>query len=152
MARAPATLWWIVAFKVLKAGALAALGVLLLLGRRLPADRLLAHVALALHLPSSSRVLVRAMSFATTLTPGREVALGLTAFAYAGLFATEGVGLSRRASWARWLTIVATSCLIPLEVYELDRRLTVVRIVALLVNVAVVAYLVWRKDVFDEPR
>jgi len=146
-----ATLWWIVGFKVLKATALTALGVALLVGRRLPADRLLTRVAFALHIPSSSRVLMRAMSLATTLTPGREVVLGLTAFAYAGLFATEAVGLSKRGSWARWLTIVATSCLVPLEVYEVARRLTPVRIGALLVNVGVVAYLVWRKDVFEPP-
>ena len=149
MAKAPATLWWIVGLKLLKAGALVAIGVGLLIARRLPAEAVLTHVAVALHVPATSRVLMRAMSFATTLTPGREVALGLTALAYAGLFVAEGVGLARRAPWARWLTIGATSCLIPLEVYEIARRPTAVRIAALLLNVAVVAYLVWRKDVFE---
>jgi uncharacterized membrane protein (DUF2068 family) len=147
--RAPTTLWWIVGLKLLKAIALVALGIGLLVARRLPAEEVLTHVAAALHVPATSRVLMRAMSFATTLTPGREAALGLTALAYAGLFVVEGVGLARRAPWARWLTIGATSCLVPLEVYEIARRPTGVRIAALLLNVAVVAYLVWRKDVFE---
>ena len=150
MTRAPAALWWIVGLKALKAAALVALGIALLMARRLPAEEVLTHVAAALHVPASSRLLMRAMAFATTLTPGREVALAITAFAYAGLFATEGVGLSRRAPWARWLTIVATSCLVPLEVYEIARRPTAVRIGALVLNLAVVAYLVWRKDVFED--
>lgn len=148
--RAPATLWWIVGLKLLKAGALVALGIALLAARRLPAQDVLTHVAAALHVPASSRLLMRGLSFATTLTPAREVALGITALAYAGLFVVEGFGLARRAPWARWLTIGATSCLIPLEVYEIARRPTALRIGALVLNLAVVAYLAWRKDVFEK--
>ena len=63
--------------------------------------------------------------------------------AYAGLFLTEGTGLLFRKRWAEWLTIVATSSLMPIEVYELVEKFTAVRLFALLINAAVVLYLIY---------
>ena len=63
--------------------------------------------------------------------------------AYAALFLTEGTGLLFRKRWAKWLTIIATSSLMPIEVYELVKEFTGVRLAALLVNAAVVAYLIY---------
>ena len=60
------------------------------------------------------------------------------------LFTVEGVGLWKGKRWAEYLTVIATSALIPFEVYELARRLTMVRVSALVVNVAAVIYLVYR--------
>ena len=62
---------------------------------------------------------------------------------YAALFLTEGTGLLFRKRWAEWLTIVATSSLIPIEAYELFKKFTAVRLVALLINAAVVLYLIY---------
>ena len=42
---------------------------------------------------------------------------------YAALFLVEGTGLLFRKRWAEWLTIVATSSLMPIEVYELVKNL-----------------------------
>ena len=63
---------------------------------------------------------------------------------YGLLFATEGIGLWMEKRWAEYLTIIATGSLIPFEVYELQRRVTVPRGLALVVNVAVLAYLIYR--------
>jgi len=63
--------------------------------------------------------------------------------AYAALFLTEGTGLLFRKRWAEWLTIVATSSLMPIEVYELFKKFTAVRLVALLINAVVVLYLIY---------
>jgi uncharacterized membrane protein (DUF2068 family) len=63
--------------------------------------------------------------------------------AYAGLFLTEGTGLLFRKRWAEWLTIVATSSLMPIELYELIKEFTGVRLLALLINAAVVLYLIY---------
>jgi uncharacterized membrane protein (DUF2068 family) len=147
-ARTPAPLWWIIAFKVVKALSLFALGAALLSTRHMPAEALLVEVARTLHVPLTSRMLQRAMAAATSLSPRRELLLAVAAFAYGLLFAVEGVGLSRRAAWARWLTLVATSGLIPLEVYEIARRPTVPRVLVLVVNLGVLVYLARRKDVF----
>ena len=62
---------------------------------------------------------------------------------YAALFLTEGTGLLFRKRWAEWLTIVATSSLMPIEVYELIKKFTAVRLLALLINAAVVLYLIY---------
>ena len=62
---------------------------------------------------------------------------------YAALFLTEGTGLLFRKRWAEWLTIVATSSLMPIELYELIKQFTAVRLLALVVNAAVVVYLIY---------
>jgi uncharacterized membrane protein (DUF2068 family) len=149
-ARGSQPLAWIIAFKVVKGLALVVIGVLLLATRRMiPPDDLLGEVARWLHVPLTSRLLQRAMFHAASLTPQREAVVAWTALAYGGLFGTEAAGLFMRAGWARWLTIAATSCLIPLECYELARHATFVRLGILLVNLAVVGYLVRRKEIFE---
>ena len=62
---------------------------------------------------------------------------------YPALFLTEGTGLLFRKRWAEWLTIVATSSLMPFEGYELVKQFTAVRLLALLGNAAVVLYLIY---------
>lgn len=76
--------------------------------------------------------------------PGRVRALGIVAFAYAGLFLAEGIGLWLEKRWGEWLTVIITGSLIPFEVYELVRRFTLLRVGTLLINAAVVVYLVLR--------
>jgi uncharacterized membrane protein (DUF2068 family) len=63
---------------------------------------------------------------------------------YAALFLTEGTGLLFRKRWAEWLTIIATSSFMPLEVYELVKGFTPLRLLVLLVNAAVVLFLIYR--------
>ena len=61
---------------------------------------------------------------------------------YAALFLTEGTGLLFRKRWAEWLTIVATSSLLPIEVYELVKNLPP-SVYSLLINAAVVLFLIY---------
>jgi uncharacterized membrane protein (DUF2068 family) len=67
--------------------------------------------------------------------------LSLGSFFYATLLLTEGIGLWLKKRWAEYFTIITTCSLIPLELYELEKRITITRIVLLLVNVAIVWYL-----------
>lgn len=71
--------------------------------------------------------------------------LGALSGAYGAVFLVEGVGLLLRRRWAEWLTVVVTGSFIPLEVYELVRHPGAGKIVALVLNVAIVAYLIWRR-------
>jgi uncharacterized membrane protein (DUF2068 family) len=66
---------------------------------------------------------------------------GLT-FVYAAMFLTEGAGLLFRKRWAEYLTTFATASLIPIEVYETFRHCTVIRVLLVLLNVAIVCYLI----------
>jgi uncharacterized membrane protein (DUF2068 family) len=69
-------------------------------------------------------------------------ALSIGTFFYSGLFLTEGVGLALRKRWAEYLTIISTASLLPPEVYEIAKHVGAARIVVLLANIAIVAYLV----------
>lgn len=97
--------------------------------------------AAALAASSDRQVVQHLLARAVSLEPARLQALGVGAFLYAGLFATEGVGLWRGQRWAEYLTIIATASFIPFEGFELAQRATVLRGGALLLNIAVVAYL-----------
>lgn len=70
----------------------------------------------------------------------REVSSGT--FFYASLFLTEGAGLLFRKRWAEYFTTIITFSFIPLEIYELVRKATFAKGIVLLLNVAVVIYLV----------
>lgn len=71
----------------------------------------------------------------------KELSIGT--FVYAAVFLLEGVGLALRKRWAEYFTIITTSSLLPIEIYELARRVSIGRSIALLINVAVVAYLIY---------
>lgn len=68
--------------------------------------------------------------------------LGGLALVADGLFTLfEGWALLRGWAFAPWLVVIATASFVPWEVARLIRALHVGRIVALVVNLAVVAYL-----------
>jgi uncharacterized membrane protein (DUF2068 family) len=66
----------------------------------------------------------------------------LFALGYGILELVEGTGLWLDQLWAEYLTVVATSLLIPLEVYELAKKPSALKTAGLAVNVLVVLYLV----------
>jgi uncharacterized membrane protein (DUF2068 family) len=69
----------------------------------------------------------------------KELSVGT--FFYSALLLTEGTGLLLGKRWAQYFTIIATSSLVPLEVYELTKRVSPAKLLVLLLNIAVVAYL-----------
>jgi uncharacterized membrane protein (DUF2068 family) len=81
---------------------------------------------------------------ALSLGPHRIKEFGIGSFVYAGLFLTEGIGLWRLKRWAEWFTVIITASLVPIEVYEIYRRPTAIKVLVLLVNVAIGVYLVIR--------
>ena len=50
--------------------------------------------------------------------------------------------------WAEYLTFVSTTVLLPLEVYEIIHKGTVLKVIGFLINLAVVIYLLFRKRLF----
>src|SRR5450759_184046 len=74
--------------------------------------------------------------------------LAIGAILYALLEGTEGVGLAMRRRWAEYLTVIATGILIPYEAYEVIHNVTLFKVGALLLNLAVVGYLAYRKRLF----
>lgn len=74
--------------------------------------------------------------------------LAAVLIAYAVLEAVEAVGLWHAKRWAEYLTFVATTVLLVPEVWELTHGPTPTKIIALLVNLAVVVYLLVAKRLF----
>jgi len=70
----------------------------------------------------------------------KELSVGT--FIYSAIFLAEGVGLALGKRWAEYLTIVTTASLLPLEVYELVKHVGIGKGLALVINLAVVAYLI----------
>jgi uncharacterized membrane protein (DUF2068 family) len=85
-----------------------------------------------------------AIAFLSGLSPTRIELLATGTFVYASLFIVEGYGLWRGRYWAEWLTVIATSSLIPFEVYELARHPTLNKVGVIVGNVLILGYLVWR--------
>ena len=71
-----------------------------------------------------------------------------TAIAYSIIEGIEAVGLWRERRWAEYLTALATVGLLPFEIHELIDRVTVLRVIALVVNVAILIWLVRAKHLF----
>lgn len=89
-------------------------------------------------------LVLRILVWFSGLNPSRIHALGFVTLAYAALFTVEGVGLWMRRRWAEWLTTVITGSLIPLEFWELFHRPNIGKAAVLIINLAIVAYLVWQ--------
>jgi uncharacterized membrane protein (DUF2068 family) len=83
-----------------------------------------------------------------TLSSTTLYAVAAAAGAYAVLEAVEAVGLWYQRRWAEYLTFVATSVFLPYEVYELARTVSPFKVVAIVVNLAVVLYLLLAKRLF----
>jgi uncharacterized membrane protein (DUF2068 family) len=81
-------------------------------------------------------------------SPAHLITLSLVLLAYAALEALEGVGLWFNKRWAEYLTFVATTVLIPYEVYELTLRVSAFKLVVLVINLAVALYLLLAKRLF----
>jgi uncharacterized membrane protein (DUF2068 family) len=81
-------------------------------------------------------------------SPRHLVHLALAVTAYAALEATEMVGLWLLKRWAEYLTLVATTILVPFEVYEMVLGVSVFKVVTLVINVAIVVYLLFAKRLF----
>lgn len=83
------------------------------------------------------------LAFLSGMSPKRIQIIAVATFVYAGLFLVEGVGLWMGLHWAEVLTAVATSSLIPLEIYELWRHPTLNKVLVLVLNALILGYLIW---------
>lgn len=132
------------AFKLLKALLLIVVGIGAIKLLHKDVASTVAHWTNMLRVDPDNRLVHRLLERVFRVTPKQLKELSLGTFLYAGLFATEGVGLLLRKRWAEYFTIITTSGLIPLEIYELARHFTAAKLVVLFVNVMIVGYLVAR--------
>jgi len=131
-------------FKLLKAILLIAVGVSALKLLHKDVASVVERWVAILGLDPGKQYVARALEKAANLTPNKIKGLGIVSFFYAGLFLTEGIGLWLQKRWAEWFTVIITSTLVPVEVYEIHRHPSPMKILVLVINVAVVGYLLYR--------
>lgn len=138
------TLAWIAAFKLLKVAALLVVaGAALDLRRPGELDGLvnwLTELPLAV---SGWGPTLHLVHWLAQLEPHNITLIVVLACGYAALYTTEGIGLWLQKRWAEYLTTIATSSLIPFELWEIAHGASAIKFGALLVNVAIVAYLIY---------
>jgi uncharacterized membrane protein (DUF2068 family) len=83
-----------------------------------------------------------------TLQSSRLHLFAVVLLVYAAIEGVEAVGLWYQRRWAEYLTFVVTASLLPIEIYEIAHRLSPLKILAFIINVAVVAYLLYAKRLF----
>jgi uncharacterized membrane protein (DUF2068 family) len=133
----------IAAFKLLKALALIAVGVgaLRLLHKDVAA--IAEHWINMFQVDPRNHFIDLLLTKLANVDDHRLKELSIGTFVYAGIFLVEGVGLALKKRWAEYFTIITTSSLLPIEIYELVRRVSVGRSLALAINLGVVAYLIF---------
>ena len=138
-------LFGIALFKLLKTCILVAAGVsaLSLLHDPDPPSTL-SRVARELRIDPDNRLVHRAIAALAALDTRRLEELGVGTFVYAAVFAVEGTGLLLRKRWAEYLTTGVTASLVPLELYELWRQPSALKVAGILLNVLIVGFLAAR--------
>ncbi|HEX3661013.1 MAG TPA: DUF2127 domain-containing protein [Acidobacteriaceae bacterium] len=77
------------------------------------------------------------------IDPHRLKQITAVVFAIAALDMIEGTGLVLEKAWAEYVTLVLTASFLPWEFFEILRHITWIRAVLLIINLAVVIYLLY---------
>jgi len=88
--------------------------------------------------------LADALAKLRSLDRPHRLEIGIAVLVYAALFTVEGVGLLMLKVWAEYVTVVITISFIPLEVYEMIEKGSVLKALVIVVNLAALVYLLWR--------
>jgi uncharacterized membrane protein (DUF2068 family) len=135
---------WIAAERTLRAIVLFVVGIALIANPHHNWGKTVADFAHDLGLNPHSNGIQKIIHRLHAISAHRYAVFGLIAIAYGVLEAIEGYGLWRDRRWAEYLTVVATSLLFIPEIWEIASKPTPLKVGALLVNIAIVAYLIWR--------
>ena len=83
-----------------------------------------------------------------SLRSGRLREVGVALIVYGVLEGVEAVGLWFAKRWAEYLTFVSTTILLPLEIYELSHKVSALKVIGFLINLAIVIFLLYDKRLF----
>jgi uncharacterized membrane protein (DUF2068 family) len=83
------------------------------------------------------------LNLADNVTDKKLWALAAGAAAYSTVRFVEAYGLWLERTWAEWFALISGTLYIPFEVYEIVRRTTLVHVAVLLINLAIVLYMLY---------
>jgi uncharacterized membrane protein (DUF2068 family) len=101
------------------------------------------NLAVRLRRDPEGRLVGFVLNHLDSMTAHRLREIGVATFLYAGLRVAEGLGLVLEKAWAEYLTVGVTMSFLPWEMYEIVQRLDWVRVGLLIINLLVLAYLIW---------
>lgn len=116
-------------------------GVLSFLGR--DAEVFAEHLVNRLHLNPAHhypQIFIHAM---THVTDSKLWMLAGLAALYSAIRFAEAYGLWNERRWAEWLAALSGAVYVPVEIYEIAHRASWLKVGALVINLAIVAYMVW---------
>ena len=142
----------IAAFKLLKGLALLALGIGALHLLHKDVEAIVVHWINVFQVDPHGHYIHLLLAKLSILDDRRLKELSVGTFIYSAIFLTEGIGLAMGKRWAEYLTIVSTASLLPLEIYELARHASIGKVLALVINLTVVAYLIFELRRFPKKR
>jgi uncharacterized membrane protein (DUF2068 family) len=132
----------IAAERIIRGALLLAAGIYLLFHVNSDFGRLAERVLRAIDLDPRRPLFHRFVAYLHHLHASEVRIAALFALGYGTLELVEGTGLWLDQLWAEYLTVIATSLLVPFELYELIHHPSALKAGGLVVNLAIVAYLV----------
>jgi uncharacterized membrane protein (DUF2068 family) len=130
---------------------LSACGVLLLVHREDPwdiADGLLR----LLHISPDHHFAQVFLDWADNLTEAKLWTVAAVAVAYSFLRFAEAYGLWYARAWAEWIALVSGTLYLPFEIYKVVHRASAFHVSVLLINLAVVLYMIYALKTDEGPR
>lgn len=119
----------------------AGFGLIALLGR--DAEKFAQHLIQRLHLNPAHHyphIFITAMA---SVDNTRLLILAALAGLYSLVRFVEAYGLWRARVWAEWLAALSGAIYVPVEIYELLHGVSLLKLAALAINLAIVGYMVW---------
>jgi uncharacterized membrane protein (DUF2068 family) len=135
---------WIAAERAVRGVILIAVGIVLVSHPHTDWAGEITHLGQKLGLDPKANWFQRLIEKVSKISTSQGEVFGIAALAYGALEGVEAYGLWLRRRWGEWLTVIATSLLFIPELWELSKSASPLKVGALLVNIAVVAYLIWR--------
>jgi uncharacterized membrane protein (DUF2068 family) len=94
------------------------------------------------HLDGDNRVFHTVLAGVSGIDRKTLHAIQAGTFFYALLHVVEGTGLILEQDWAGYLMVIATSALVPFELYEIVHKVNPLKLAVLVVNLGLVVYVV----------
>jgi uncharacterized membrane protein (DUF2068 family) len=126
----------------------AGFGVLLLLHR--DTSEIAQNLLRLLHISPDHRLSRLLMRSANRVTDQKLWTFAGVALVYSILRFVEAYGLWKARAWAEWIALISGAIYLPFEVVELIRRLSLFHLSLLIVNLAVVLYMVYLRMQDDD--
>ena len=104
--------------------------------------RFIQRLALDLHIDPDGARLSQLLNWVSGVDVAKLQFLDVVCFSYATLYLIQALGLWYDRYWAEWLTLVMAMLFVPYEIFEVIIHHQPLTIILLVLNLAVVAYLI----------